>query len=132
MDTTELRVAAALLSSLFDAAGRVPKTSYRPLLETISQNVSAMIANRSKPQVTNDKPITRERIADNLMHSDGRMATRTMADHADMIKAQPARGGGSHKEVTSDLWYCDQQSRRENLQPEMGNSMLSHGAVQDD
>lgn len=130
MDTTELKVAAALLSS-FDAAGRVLKTSYRPLLETISQNVSAMIANRSKAQVTNDKPITRERMADKLMHSDRRMATRSMADHAGMIKAQPARGSGSHKEATSDLWYCDQQSRRDNLQPEMGNSMLSHGAVQD-
>ena len=54
-----------------DDAGKVPKTSYRPLLERLSHNVSAMIANRSKAQISSDKPMTRERIADERMFSHG-------------------------------------------------------------
>ena len=73
-----------------DDAGRVPKTFYRPLLEGISHNVSAMIANRNKAQISNDQPMTRERIADELMGSDGRMISITMAEHTGMMRAQQA------------------------------------------
>ena len=99
VDTTELKVAAALLPSLLgeegtmkyvDDKGRVSKTSYGPLLERIAYNVSAMIANRNKAQISNDKPMTRERIADGLMNGDERMATITMAEHSGMMKAQRA------------------------------------------
>ena len=97
MDAIDMKVSAALLPLLLGTDGilrydndgdRVAKANYKSFIERISYNVSTMIANRGTTEITNDRPMTRERIARDLMNSDDRTPYITMEEHSTMMNAQ--------------------------------------------
>ena len=65
------------LGSFFQG-GRVTNPDYKPFLEHIARNVNTLIANNNKASISNENPMTCDRISKALMNDDDRSATITM------------------------------------------------------
>ena len=96
-DTKDMKVLSALLLSLLRAddtlkydnhLGRVIKASHKSFLERTSHNVSTMIASECTTKISNEKPMTQERILRKLMNGDRRTSSITMEGHSIMMNAQ--------------------------------------------
>ena len=99
LDATGREVSAALLPCLLgqdgrmrytDDGGKVNQKLYKPFLERIARNVNCMLANpkQFKAQITNDRPMTRDRLARESMNQDLESTTITMREHYDMMNSQ--------------------------------------------
>ena len=66
------------------------KAEYKPFLDRLAYNLNTLITNKNKTSISNENPMTRDRISKTLMNEDEESATITMKEHAAMINAQHA------------------------------------------
>lgn len=73
-----------------DDSGKVNQRLYKPFLERIAKNVNYMLANpkQFKAQITSERPMTRDRLARELMNQDLESTTITMREHYDIMSSQ--------------------------------------------
>ena len=71
-----------------EQSDRVLKAVYKAFLDRVAHNFNAMLAHKSMVEISNDLPITRDRMARALMNADDRAQTITMEEHADLMNAQ--------------------------------------------
>lgn len=99
LDTTRAQVSAALLPTLLSQDGRLRYTDdqervsqkmYKPFLERIASNANYILANinKFKGEITTERPMTRDRLARDLMNRDYESDTISMRDHYDMMCSQ--------------------------------------------
>ena len=73
-----------------DDNGKLTQKIYKPFLERIAKNVNDMLADpkQFKAEITTERPMTRDRLARELMNQDHQAATITMKEHYDMMNGQ--------------------------------------------